>query len=176
MGELYFMDGRNHVLIGFMGAGKTTVGKCLAKRLGANFQDTDKLIEREIGLTVSDIFEQFGEEHFRRLETALVSKLSSSLQNTVLSVGGGLPMKKENHSYLKKIGTVVYLEVSKETVVKRLAQDTTRPLLAGEPSQVSDRIERLLQERGPIYAALADRVIAADTLSAEEIAERIISV
>jgi len=170
------MDERNYVLIGFMGAGKTTVGKSLAKRLGADFQDTDAWIERDTGLTVSDIFQQFGEEHFRMLETALVKKLSSSLQNTVLSVGGGLPIKKENHSYLKNIGTVVYLEVSKETVLKRLSKDTTRPLLAGEPSEAEDRIRRLLQERGPVYAALADRVIAADAFSVEEIVEQIISI
>lgn len=170
------MDERNYVLIGFMGAGKTTVGKSLAKRLGADFQDTDAWIERETGLTVSAIFQEFGEEHFRLLETALVRKLSVSLQNTVLSVGGGLPIKKENHFYLKNIGTVVYLEVSKETVMKRLSKDTTRPLLAGEPSEVSDRIKRLLQERGPVYTALADRVIAVDAFSVEEIVEQIISI
>ncbi len=170
------MDEKNYVLIGFMGAGKTTVGKSLARKLGADFQDTDAWIEQEMGLAVSDIFREFGEEHFRLLETMLVRNLAFSLRHTVLSVGGGLPVKLENQSYLKKIGKVIYLEVSKETVLRRLAKDTSRPLLAGEPSKVSNRIELLLKERGPVYAALADQVIMVDALSVEEIAEQIISI
>lgn len=167
---------RNYILIGFMGAGKTTVGKCLAKRLGFDFQDTDTWIEQETGLTVSSIFQQFGEEYFRTLETTLIKKLSVSLKNTVLSVGGGLPIKKENHCYLKNTGMVIYLEVSVETVLKRLSKDTTRPLLAGEPLEVKNRISRLLQDRTPIYKQLADKVIAVDAFSVDEIVEQIISI
>lgn len=168
------MNRKNYVLIGFMGAGKTTVGKCLAKRLGADFKDTDALIEEKCACTVSSIFADKGEAYFRGLETKLVEELSDTLENTVLSVGGGLPIKKDNHNYLKNIGTVVYLEVSKETVTKRLEKDTTRPLLSGSTQEVLERIEKLMNERTPVYTALADRIIQTDHLTIDEIVNRII--
>lgn len=168
------VNGKNYVLIGFMGAGKTTVGKRLAKKLGADFKDTDALIEESCACTVSSIFKDKGETYFRRLETELVRELSGTLQNSVLSVGGGLPVKKENHNYLKNIGTVVYLDVSKETVAKRLAKDTTRPLLSGSTQEALERIEKLMNERTPIYTALADRIIHTDNMTIDEVVNRII--
>lgn len=164
---------RNYVLIGFMGAGKTTVGTALARELGADFQDTDAMIEEKCGCTVSEIFEKHGEAYFRELETDLVRQLSETLQNTVLSVGGGLPVKKENHLYLKNIGTVVYLEVSKESVARRLGGDTTRPLLSGSESEVLEKIEKLMKKRAPVYETLADRTIHTDALTVEEIVGQI---
>lgn len=168
------MRNKNYVLIGFMGAGKTIVGKYLARAAGADFLDTDMLIEKKTGHTVTYIFEKYGEKHFRELETDIIEELSETLHNTVLSVGGGLPVRKVNHRYLKKIGTVVYLEVSKETVAKRLARDRTRPLLFGEPEEVLERIDEMLQKRAPVYERLADLVIRTDALTVEEIVARIL--
>lgn len=170
-----WMTDRNYVLIGFMGAGKTTIGRVLSRRLRLDFKDTDALIESKTGYTISDIFAKYGEDHFRELETEIIAQLAESLSNTVLSAGGGLPINKNNHSYLKKIGKVVYLRVSSETVRRRLQNDTTRPLLRGSAAEVNERIEHLLKERDPIYKALADKVIQVDALSVAEIVSRIIA-
>jgi len=112
-----------------MGCGKTTAGQQLAKRLGYDFLDTDKYIEQKQGQPVSRIFETQGEEVFRRMETETVRDFVGILQRTVLSVGGGLPITPGNADLLKELGTVIYLEASKEVLAARLKSDTTRPLL-----------------------------------------------
>lgn len=149
------------VLIGYMGAGKTTIGKKLAQKLGIAFYDTDELIEQEQGVTVAKIFEQHGEPYFRDLETEIVKKLSESEKPMVLSVGGGLPVRRENHEYLKKIGTVVYLKVSVEELVRRLSGDSKRPLLKGT-EELSEKITRMLKVRGPLYLEACDYYIETD--------------
>lgn len=153
----------NIVLIGFMGSGKSSVGRRFAEQTGRSFMDMDKLIEQREGRLISDIFEQSGEDYFRALETRVLAELSESAEHMVISTGGGLPVKKSNHQYLKKLGTVVYLTVNADTVQRRLAGDTTRPLLAG--GRPGEKIEALLQAREPIYREAADVVIATDRRS-----------
>ncbi|MCI9148682.1 MAG: shikimate kinase [Hungatella sp.] len=155
------------ILIGFMGAGKTTVGKRLAKRLAIPFFDTDQLIEKQEGMTVSRIFEEFGEPRFRELETKLLQTRWTDQEQWVLSAGGGLPLRDENRKLLKQAGKVAYLRVQTDTVLRRLKGDTSRPLLQGE--DVRGRVDALLSCRGPLYEEAADFVVDADGKSPEDI-------
>ena len=168
------MKNSNIVLIGYMGCGKTTVGRLLSESLGMDFADTDELIERQMDFSVSDIFKGYGEEYFRDLETNLIKGLAGNLSNTVLSTGGGLVVRKENHIYLKKTGRVIYLKVSEFSVVRRLKGDTTRPLLSGSDEEVRKKVHDMLINRDPLYALAADITVDTDALSPEDVAHEII--
>ena len=163
----------NIVLIGFMGSGKTSVGQLLAQTLGYTFADTDQLIEEGESMTIQEIFAQNGEGYFRQMETLIMEEVSETMDHTVLSVGGGLPVTPNNHKYLKKCGKVIYLKVNEQTVINRLKGDTSRPLLSGEDA--TEMIYKLLALRDPIYRKLADQVIETDDLSVEDIVEKVIS-
>ncbi len=158
----------NIILIGFMGSGKTSVGKLLAQRLSYSFCDTDQLLEGKSGDTINHIFSVHGEEYFRHMETQLLQELSSSLRQTVLSTGGGMPLREQNSRLLMELGFVVYLKASKETTVNRLMGDTTRPLLNGE--ELSHKVERMLGIRTPIYEKAAHKIIITDDKTPDEIA------
>ena len=166
------MDRQNMILIGFMGAGKTSVGEELAGRFGKTLIDTDRMIEERAGMSISDIFAVQGEEAFRRLETEVLEQLISEASGEMISVGGGLPLREENRKLLKKLGTIIYLRVRPETVLARLKGDTTRPLLQGV--DVEEKVNSLLSKRGPIYEMAADRIISVDGRSVEQIADAII--
>ena len=158
---------RNVILIGFMGAGKTTVGERYGKKHGLPMVDTDWLIEERAGMTISEIFARKGEEEFRKTETAVLQALLSDTQENDISVGGGLPLREENRKLLKQLGTVVYLEVNPETVLKRLKGDTTRPLLQG--GDVTQRVKEFLAVRGPIYRETAGMVVDVNDRTVDEI-------
>lgn len=157
----------NLILIGFMGAGKTSVGEAYAKASGRQLLDTDRLIEAEAGMSISDIFAKQGEPAFRQAETAVLERLLAETEDAVISVGGGLPLLEENRSILKQLGTVVFLRVKPETVLNRLQGDTTRPLLQGE--QVEKRVQELLAYRNPLYMEAAHQVVDVDGKSLEEL-------
>lgn len=163
------------VLIGFMGAGKTSVGKVLAERTGLPFLDTDQEIENRAGMTIPEIFETKGEEGFRAVETdtlrALIREAEESQRPAVFSTGGGLPMREENRELLRNLGFCVYLKTSSGEVLSRLKGDTTRPLLQGD--HVKERAERLLKERDPFYEAASDCIVLTDQKNPEEIAGEI---
>lgn len=142
------------VLIGFMGCGKTTMGKTLAYGAGCPLCDTDRIIESEEGTAISKLFADKGETYFRERETAVLRELGKQDGMMIVSTGGGLPMTEANHKPLKELGLVVFLEVSKEMVLERLKGDRTRPLLAGEHPE--KRVEELLKVRTPIYEKAAD--------------------
>jgi len=144
----------NIVLIGFMGAGKSTVGRHLAKKLGYAFIDLDQAIEHATGLSVAEIFKRFGEVRFRSEERLAVQKLTSA-SNTVIATGGGTVLHPENWKILADIGHIVWLRAKPGALHKRV-QRNKRPLLA-EDSSV-DRIKQLLIEREAIYAR-ADYVL-----------------
>ncbi len=162
---------RHIILTGFMGAGKTTVGKLLAQKLGCPFLDTDQLIQQQAGMSISRIFAEKGEETFRSLETAILKEAWTQEEAWVLSVGGGLPMREENRRLLKRIGAVVYLRVNRDTVLRRLSGDTTRPLLSG--GNVEERVDSLLAVRGPLYEEGADLVVDADHKTPDAIARQL---
>lgn len=161
----------NIVLIGFMGCGKSTVGKMLAEKMEYQFIDTDALIEQNAKKTINEIFAAHGEEYFRDLETKTIKDMEETMSKAVISTGGGMPLREMNAELLKKLGFVVYLRVQGKTVEKRLEGDTTRPLLQGD--NVSDKIEQLITYRDPIYEYGAHMVVDVDLMSAEEISEEI---
>lgn len=162
----------NIILIGFMGSGKTSVGKQLARKLKYTFCDTDQLIEKENKKSVQNIFATNGEEYFRKLETTTIQELYGSMTRTVLSTGGGLPITAGNDQLLRRLGDVIYLKASKETLMKRLQGDTSRPLLVGE--HVEERVENLLRVRTPIYEKVAHLTVTTDQKKIYEIIDEII--
>jgi shikimate kinase len=161
----------NIILIGFMGCGKTTFGKWIARRYEMNFCDTDAYIEKNEKKTINEIFAEHGEEYFRDLETECLRKMCGELDNTVLSVGGGLPLRKENAELLKKIGKVVYLRAGVDELVRRLESDKTRPLLA--QGDIREKITSLMSARQDCYIAASDVVVDTDNRQFEEMYEDI---
>ncbi|MDO4262282.1 MAG: shikimate kinase [Eubacteriales bacterium] len=153
----------NVILIGFMGAGKTTVGKLLAKELQMSFLDTDERIEVEQGRSIPEIFATDGEQCFRDLETELLKKMQEDTKNSVISVGGGLPVREENRELLRKLGTVIYLSASKETILSRVKNDGTRPMLNSDDLEA--RVEKLMHDRERLYKAAAHLDIRTDERS-----------
>ncbi len=165
---------RNIVLIGFMGTGKSAVGRALARRTGWRHLDTDAEIERAAGKTIPQIFAEDGEEVFRAQETVLLKSLEQS-EDLILSTGGGTPLRAENAVLLKRIGTVVWLHVAPEAILARVAHSLPeRPLLAAYQADPLGRIQSLLAQREPLYAALADVVLeTSDCANSEEGAARL---
>ena len=150
---------RNIVLIGFMGTGKSAVGRALAGRLQWRHRDTDTEIEREIGCSVADCFAAEGEAAFRQRETAMLARLLTDLSSdrSILSTGGGTPLRPENTALLQQIGTVVWLQASPEAILSRIGSNlSSRPLLADYLDNPKERIEGILAARSAHYAALAD--------------------
>jgi shikimate kinase len=139
-------DYQNIILIGFMGAGKSTVGRRLAQELKWKFVDTDALIEEVTGLAISAIFQRYGESRFRTEESLVVKKVCAQ-RHSVISTGGGTVMNPENFELLKKNGLVIYLFVSLEDVRKRVG-NSDRPLLKRSPAEVL----ALWQSRQDTYA------------------------
>lgn len=164
---------KNIILIGYMGCGKTTVGKSIAEATKYTFVDTDEMIVAQQGRSISDIFAQDGEPVFRDMETALLVKMLTEKNDTrVISTGGGMPVQKENRQLLRQLGIVVYLRVKPETVYERIKGDTTRPLLQCE--NPIERIREMIKSRGPAYEETAELVIDVDNLTQREAAEQII--
>lgn len=163
----------NIILIGFMGCGKTSVGIRLSYRMKRTMVDTDKWIEKKQKMTIIDIFDIYGEDTFRRMETECLKELIQAADGQIISVGGGLPVREENHRLLRKLGRVIYLKVTPETVYLRLKDDTSRPLLQVEDPL--DQICSLMEKRAPVYEACADVIVEASELSFEEIISQILA-
>ena len=158
---------RNIILIGYMGSGKSTVGRKAAKAVEYNFLDTDALIEKEEGMTISKLFEEKGEPYFREKETETIKRLIAEPKGNIIATGGGLPMKDGNAELLKELGTVIYLKAGTDTLMKRLSGDNARPLLKN--GDLREKIETMLAIRGPVYEACADLVLQTDNMSFYEI-------
>ncbi len=164
----------NLILCGMMGAGKTTIGIKIAERTSLRWYDTDGLIVDKHG-KISDIFEFYGEAHFRKLETEIVRELAQR-DRLVISTGGGLVLKKENNELLQSNGKIVFLRATLDTLAKRLNVDGTRPLLQTSTESIRDRLSKLLNERSPVYEHVADYIVDVDGKSPDEIADEIIAV
>ena len=138
----------NHiVIIGFMGSGKTRVGKRLAKDLGLPFIDVDRLIVKKMNMSVKEVFERFGEAFYRALETMAVKELSTDSERKVISVSAGLPLQEQNQKYLQSMGTIIYLKGSAATLIN--------PTLEGTENK-EEKIKKLLKQRDPVYEKFAD--------------------
>lgn len=158
----------NIYLVGLMGAGKTTIGKALAKRLGWRFVDSDHEIEARTGVSIPTIFEIEGEEGFRRRETQVLRELTA-LPHIVMATGGGVVIAEENRQLLRDNGFVVYLDVSPAQLYERTRHDRNRPLL-----QVADplrRLQELLEVRGPYYREVADLVVDGNRCNATAVVQ-----
>ena len=156
------------ILIGFMGAGKSTMGKLIANKLGCRFIDTDTYIEKKEGRSIQDIFTDDGEDYFRSAETDVLRELLKADEKYVMALGGGTPLLEENRGLLKEAEAyVIFLKVSANDAYERLKDDVTRPLLQGV--NVKEKIESLLQMRNPAYETIADYVLLEDNKSLDDI-------
>ena len=164
----------NIVLIGFMGSGKTTFGKALAKHMNMEFLDTDAYIEEKAGKSIPQIFVEDGEDAFRKLETEVLQYLRDSVKRTVLATGGGMPLRRENARLLKEIGKVCYLTAAPQVIYDRVKGDVNRPLLQGEDPY--GRICHLMGERRPLYEQAADVVVDANSDNVEEMLGRLMEI
>ena len=162
----------NIILIGFMGCGKTSVGKRLAESENMEFLDTDEWIEKKQQKTISEIFATQGESAFRNMETECLKQLLEYKETAfVLSVGGGLPIREENRKLLSQIGHVVYLKASPDVIYRRLRNDKTRPLLQGMNPR--GRIFDLMSARKSYYEGAAEYIIEVDNKSFSDIMKEI---
>jgi len=162
------------VFIGPMGAGKTTIGKILAKELSYDFYDSDKEIERRTGANIPWIFDVEGESGFREREKQAIEELSQRRQ-TVLATGGGAMMRVENREFVSRNGFVVYLNTSVEQQFHRTHKDRNRPLLQGSKDAFTV-LSDLFEVRDPVYRSVADMVIETDKKSLKMIVRDIVQV
>lgn len=161
----------NIFLIGFMGAGKSTVARAMKKHYGMRLIEMDEQIEYQEKMSVPKIFEVHGEPYFRKLETDLLEGLSSQ-ENTVVSCGGGVPMRACNVEAMRKSGKVIYLRTSPQQIYERVKTSHNRPLLEGNMNV--EYISKLLSQRLPKYLEAADAVVSTDEKRVEDICKEII--
>ena len=163
----------NIVLSGMMGVGKSSVGIRIAELTGRRWFDTDIMISDRHG-RISDIFEYYGEAHFRALETEIVRELSD-MDGLVISTGGGLVLKAENNELLKRKGKIIFMRADFETLLVRVRADETRPLLK-DNGKIAEKLRELLFERTPVYEAVADYIVDTDGKSVDEVAREIVRI
>ncbi len=161
---------KNIYLIGFMGTGKSAVGSVLAEQLGMACVEMDRQIETQQNMTITEIFERYGEAYFRDLETEFL-RMQGSGRPVVVSCGGGSVLREENAALMRERGSIVLLTARPETVYERVKRSTNRPVLNGHMS-VSD-IGELMEKRRVCYEEVADLRVATDGRSVREICEEI---
>jgi len=161
----------NIYLVGLMGAGKTTIGRQLARTLKLPFYDSDKAIEESTGVDIPTIFEFEGEEGFRDREQKMLQQLTK-MDGIVLATGGGAILREENRQLLKENGFIVYLQCSVDRILERTRRDTQRPLL--NTAEPRERIETLFAQREPLYLACADYKIDTGVLQSKVVVNHIL--
>jgi len=150
---------RNLFLIGFMGCGKSTMARLLAAETGKELVEMDETIEVEQGMKITAIFEKYGENYFRDLETQLIERIADK-GGAIVSCGGGAVLREENIAAMRKNGKIVYLAATPETIYERVRDKTTRPLLNGNMNV--EYITQLMEKRLPIYEKAADVILYVD--------------
>jgi shikimate kinase len=160
--------GNNVLLIGFMGSGKTSVGRELARMLGFHFVDTDDEIVRMAGgRSVPRIFEEDGEARFRDMETEALAALAGK-DKLVISTGGGLPLREKNRDLMASAGFVIWLDATRQAILERVAGNANRPLLQEE--DLEEKVHRMLEDRRPVYEQAADLRVETNGLSVADVA------
>lgn len=160
------------VLIGFMGAGKSSVGRTLARMTGLPRFDTDEMVATRFGLTIPEIFATHGEEAFRNAETEALRELADR-RRAIIVTGGGIVLREENVSLVRALGTIVHLAADEETLFSRISRRSNRPLLQTENPRAT--MTELLRARLPIYSRTADLEVDTTLLGHEEVAEQILA-
>ena len=151
----------NILLVGFMGAGKTTIGKLLAKSMGFSFIDTDAEIEKEEGISVAQIFEMKGEEYFRELESNFITNLYQN--KYIIATGGGMPCHKDNMRKLKELGTVLFINTSYDPITQRLKiNQKSRPLIKSGLDDKNEELHSLFIKRQKTYMS-SDKIVSGDS-------------
>jgi shikimate kinase len=159
------------LLVGMMGCGKTTTGGLVARRLGWEYRDSDADVEALTGRTVPEIFATDGEAAFRKAEAEVLATACSSAQPSVIAVAGGAVLNPDNRTLIRACGTVVWLRAEPKNLAQRVGDGVGRPLLEGDKDEI---MARLLTERAPHYAEVADAVIDVDHLTPDEVADRVL--
>jgi shikimate kinase len=162
----------NVFLVGMMGAGKTTLGKVLAQRLGLEFVDMDRVLVERTGVPVATIFEIEGERGFRRRESCALAELAAH-DDRVIATGGGAVLAEENRRVMRASGTVVYLRARLEHLWERTRHDASRPLLATADPRAT--LAALLEQRDPLYRDAAHVIVDTGSQSASSAASRVIA-
>ena len=157
---------KNIFLIGFMGCGKSTMARLFAEKTGAELMEMDETIELEAGISINEIFEKYGETHFRDLESQLISRITKK-GGMVVSCGGGAILRPENVACMRENGTIIYLSATPETIYERVRYSTNRPLLNGNMNV--EYIASLMEKRLPRYKEAADITISVDGKEKQEI-------
>lgn len=162
-------------LLGFMGCGKSTLGRILANQLHRPFEDTDILIEVKMGMSVTTIFQEFGEKRFRELELEVLHELVRDCsQKKVIALGGGTPAREEAWPLLKSSGRSVYLYRTPDQLHQHVRHSTHRPILQQQKENIRGHIQNLLHEREPYYRRADYIFICQDSWDVEETADRLI--
>jgi shikimate kinase len=160
------------VLIGMMGAGKSSVGRCLQQRTGLARLDTDEIVAKEFGVSIREIFETHGEQKFRDAETQALGKLNLD-RPTIIVTGGGIVLRPQNVDFLRRLGTMVWLIADEATLFERASRRNDRPLLQNENPRTA--FLELLRKRMPLYRSAAHFEIDTSRMTHDDVAEAILS-
>ena len=163
---------RSIALIGMMGAGKSSVGRCLNRRTGLALHDTDEIVEATFGMSISEIFAKHGEKKFRTAETEALRRMRTEEQ-TIIITGGGIVLRQENVEILRSQAVIVWLDADEETLFARLSKKQNRPLL--QTKNPRKTFTQILGSRRPLYANIADVRVDTSVLTDEEVAVAILA-
>jgi shikimate kinase len=164
--------GKAIVLIGMMGAGKSSVGRCLQQRTQVALIDTDEIVAAKFGISIPEIFSHYGEQAFREAETQALRELTTTEQ-AIIVTGGGIVLRQENVNFLKRLGVLVWLDGKEGTLFERASQARTRPLLQGENPR--EAFAQMIQARLPLFAKIAHIRVDTSVLTEDEVAVAILS-
>jgi shikimate kinase len=166
------MTPRSIVLIGMMGAGKSSVGRCLQRRTGLARLDTDEIVSSKFGLSISEIFSTHGGSRFREVETQVLVELAPKAFAAIVVTGGGIVLREENVDLLQRLGTIVWLDADEETLFERASRRSNRPLLQTEDPRTT--FSEMSRGRTPLYARVADIRVDTSALTHDEVADVIL--